>query len=262
MKNLILKSLGFTFITSIVFAQEGGDTKIFVTDTSLKVNSSFSIEVESAFTNSYLWRGIEYNSGIIMQPSVNLEYKGFILNIWNSTGVLETKENSNKQEIDFTLSKTIESGNFYFEPTLIFYSYPSKKYFSATAEASVYASYYEGNFGFFINPSFDFLSNVGGAFSETGITYDYETARTHIVANLAYGVANEKFIDFNIAEGEILIFNSMYRLVDINGSFKQKLNETIFIKPSFNFFHLIGSDLSKILNPNKFNCAFSLGAEF
>ena len=263
MKNLILKTLGFTFISTIVFAQEGGGTKTIVADsTQQQQESVFSISVESAFTNFYLWRGIEFNNGLILQPSVNLEYKGFILNLWNSTSILETNNNSIAQEIDFTLSKIIEPGNFYFEPALLLYTYPSKNSFNATAEASVFAAYYKGDFGLFINPSVDILSNSGGAFSETGFTYDHESEKIHIVTNFAYGLGNRKFVNYNILGDESQSINSNYRLIDINGYVQKSLNETLYIKPSFNFFHLIGTAFTNTLNTNQLNIAISIGAEF
>lgn len=262
MKKTILKTLGFTFISSIVFAQEGGGTKTIYADTSQNTESQLLISVESAFTNSYLWRGIEFNHGLILQPSINLSYKGFTFNCWNSTSILETKGNSVSQEIDYSISKSIEAGNFYFEPALLLYTYPTKKSFTATAEASLFAGYYKGDFGIFINPSTDILLNAGGSFSETGFSYDHETNKSHTVANIAFGTGNKKFSDFNIFENEANNTNSFYKLIDINGYTKQKLNETIYIKPSFNFFHIIGSDFKNYLNTNQLNIAISIGAEF
>lgn len=262
MKKILLQTLAFTLLSFIVIAQEGGGSNTTAADTTQQIESPFSVSVESAFTNSYLWRGIQFNKGLILQPSFTLDYKGFNLNIWNSTSILETNDNESIQELDFTVLKVIEAGNFYFEPTLLLYTYPTKNSISATAEASLYAAYYKGSFGVFINPSTDILSNTGGAFSEAGFTYDNETEKSHTVLNLAYGSGNNKFSEYNITGDESIDIISGYKLIDFNGYYQKSLNETIYIKPAFNFFHLIGSDFTNFLNTNQLNIAISIGAEF
>ncbi len=262
MKKTLLQTIAFTLINFIVLAQEGGGAKTTVTDTTIQSEAIFSVSVESAFTNSYLWRGIQFNKGIILQPSVTMDYKGFSLNIWNSTSILETNENEIIQELDFTLLKSIEAGNFYFEPTLLVYTYPTKNSITATAEASIYVAYYKGALGIFMNPSADILSNAGGTFSEAGFTYDNETEKSHTVLNLAYGTGNKKFSDYNITGDDPSGITSNYKLIDLNGYYQKSLNETLYIKPSFSFFHIIGSDFTNFLNTNQLSFTLSIGAEF
>ncbi len=262
MKKTLLQTLAFTLINFVVLAQEGGGSKTTVTDSTIQSEAPFSVSVESAFTNSYLWRGIQFNKGLILQPAVTMEYKGFSLNIWNSTSILETNENETIQELDFTLLKSIEAGNFYFEPTLLLYTYPTKNSLTATAEASLYAAYFKGSFGVFMNPATDILSNAGGAFSEVGFTFDNETEYAHSVLNLAYGAGNKKFSEYNITVDEPGLVNSSYKLIDLNGYFQKSLSETIYLKPSFSFFHILGSDFTNFLSTNQLNLAISIGAEF
>ncbi len=262
MKTLLISAIAFTFFTSIVFAQEGGGSQTVVPDVIEPDSSVLTVTVESGFTNSYLWRGIEFNHGLILQPSVNFEYEGFTLNIWNSSTIIESNENAVSQEIDYSISDAIETGNFYFEPALMFYTYPSKNSISVTGEASLFAGYYLGDYGIYINPSSDFLLNVGGVFSEQGFTYDHETDKSHIVLNAGYGTGNKKFVDYNIFGDESVTPHSTYKLIDINGYMKKNLNETVFIKPSFNYFRIINPDYKNSLNTNQLSIAVSIGAEF
>ena len=262
MKTFLITTLGFTLVTSIVFAQEGGGTQALMVDTTQETKPTLIISAESSFTNSYLWRGIECNHGLMLQPSLNFEYNGFTLNIWNNSSILETKGNAVSQEIDYTISDAIETGNFYFEPSILFYTYPSKSNLSVTAEAALFAGYYLGDYGIFINPSSDFLKNVGGVFSETGFTYDHETDKSHVVFNAAYGFGNKKFSEYNIFDGESVTLPSGYQLIDINGYAKKKLNETVYLKPAFNYYRIIGSDFSNFLNTNQWSVTLSVGADF
>lgn len=262
MKKTLLQTIAFTLANFIALAQEGGGAQAIVADSTIKSETPFSVSVESAFTNSYLWRGIQFNKGLLLQPSVTMQYKGFSLNIWNSTSIVETNENETIKELDFTLLKSIEAGNFYFEPALLFYTYPTKNSITATAEASLYAAYFKGSFGVFINPAADILANAGGAFSEAGFTFDNETDHSHTVLNFAYGAGNKKFSDYNITGNETLNINSTYKLIDFNGYYQKSLNETIFIKPSITFFYLINSDFNNFLNTNQLNIAISIGADF
>ena len=262
MKTLLNLTLGFTLVTNIVLAQEGGGTQTVVADTVQPAKPSLTVSVETAFTNSYLWRGISFNQGLLLQPSINFEYSGFNFNIWNNSSIVETQSNAQIQELDFSLSKILEAGSFYFEPALLCYTYPSKNSLTVTAEASLFAGYYFGDFGIFINPSTDFIQNAGGAFSETGFTYDHETDNYHIVFNAGYGTGNKKFAVYNIFDDETVTPETIYQLIDFNGYVKKNLNEILYLKPAFNYCRIIGADYKNSLNTNQLNFTVSIGADF
>jgi hypothetical protein len=66
----------------------------------------FEASIGADVVNKYVWRGFNQNSGVSVQPSLSLAYKGFSIGAWGSTSVteLEAKE--------FDLSVGYEVGGF------------------------------------------------------------------------------------------------------------------------------------------------------
>ena len=256
-RNTLLCSILFFSYNS--YAQQGGGTESIVADTSAIESQKFSFNTESSVTNLYLWRGIVFNQGIISQSSFTVQKNGWNLNAWNSTSILETEGNSTSPELDFTLSKIIEPGNFYIEPSLMLYTYPSELN-ACTSEAGMYVGYYYGSLGIFFNPISDILQNPGGIFSETGITFDNETSERHFVINAALGTGNKKFVRYNISGEENFI--SVYKTIDLNASWQQNMKHGFYIKSFANFFFLLSRNYSSIVNPRPASIILSAGKVF
>lgn len=262
MKKILLLTIGIALNNLNAFCQEGGGAATISLDTTSSVKEkAVTISIESAFANSYLWRGIQLNRGLVVQPSVNLEWKNFTFNIWNNTSMFENNDNERFQEVDITISKTFEPGNFYLEPTLLVYTYPSADGFSFTSEASIYAAYYFSNLGIFINPSTDFIQNTGGTFSETGLNYDRETDASELIWNIAYGIGNEKFISYNILS-DVNHTEAPYQLIDLNISYQKNFGKTFYIKPYAQFTQVLNTNFQNALTPRQLNFSFSIGAKF
>lgn len=62
-----------------------------------------AIDVNSA----YVWRGITFNDGLVVQPSVDVSHKGFGFNVWGNYDISdynETVDDYEFSEVDLTLS--------------------------------------------------------------------------------------------------------------------------------------------------------------
>lgn len=87
MKKIIL-AVSIVFMSAVVFAQD--------------------FTVKGDFVSSYIWRGI-YQTGVSIQPTLGVSYKGLSFTAWGSTDFDGTSSSSNKaaKEIDFTVAYAI-----------------------------------------------------------------------------------------------------------------------------------------------------------
>ncbi|MDP2647240.1 MAG: hypothetical protein Q8P24_20090 [Desulfobacterales bacterium] len=76
---------------------------IMVIGGALAADAVVSVDTNSA----YVWRGITFNDGLVVQPSVAVSHKGFGINVWGNIDVgdyNDTLKSGEFSEVDFTLS--------------------------------------------------------------------------------------------------------------------------------------------------------------
>jgi len=64
-------------------------------------DATFAVDTYSA----YVWRGITFNEGMVVQPSIDIAKGGFGLNLWGNLDVGSYNETLNEgefSEVDFT----------------------------------------------------------------------------------------------------------------------------------------------------------------
>ena len=94
MKHTLIK---FAVVISILFFASGG---------SFGAEATLGVDTNSA----YVWRGITFNDGLVLQPSLDVAKDGFGLNVWGNMDLDNYDGNINSgqfSEIDLTLSYSI-----------------------------------------------------------------------------------------------------------------------------------------------------------
>lgn len=84
-------------------------------------------EVGVDVASSYVWRGITFNDGVVIQPSVTVAEKGFSLNVWGNMDLGTyggTLERGDFSEIDLTLAYGFDAYGLSFEVGVIDYLFP------------------------------------------------------------------------------------------------------------------------------------------
>lgn len=72
--------------------------------TSVKAQSSFDVDLGADLVSGYVWRGVyQAGSGVSVQPSLGLSYKGLLLKAWSSTSLAE-----GFKELDLSLSYSVK----------------------------------------------------------------------------------------------------------------------------------------------------------
>ena len=72
--------------------------------TSANAQSSFGVDLGADLVSGYVWRGVyQAGSGVSVQPSLGLSYKGFSLKAWGSTSLAE-----GFKELDLSLGYSVK----------------------------------------------------------------------------------------------------------------------------------------------------------
>ena len=101
---------------------------------------SLSVSAGADLVSRYVWRGMDQCSGVSLQPSLGLTYKGFTLSAWGSCSVADI----DVEEFDISLSYTI--GNFSIGVTDYFWQGASASYGHYTDD-----HFYELNLGYTVS---------------------------------------------------------------------------------------------------------------
>jgi len=127
------------------------------------------LSLSNAFTNSYYWRGITFNEGLMLQPSATVTYKNWFGTAWSNVVAFETGTAAFVPEFDFTVGYTYECNNLTVSPQANVFFYPSNSTHVATVELGAEMSYETQNVGFYLNPNVDAGDNKGGVYIDYGL---------------------------------------------------------------------------------------------
>ena len=91
------------------------------------------VSADAAFVNKYVWRGILFTNGPVMQPSVTLGGGNFSFNVWASMDLNNANEMAREfNELDFTLDYSFSVKNYSISLGAIPYTFPNTGFSSTT----------------------------------------------------------------------------------------------------------------------------------
>lgn len=177
-----------------------GMTALAATAAAAGENSSATLAAD--FVSAYVWRGITLNDGPVFQPSVEVRYAGFGVNVWGNLdiddyhGALESGEFS---EIDFTLSYSAGLGAFDLEAGYIEYTFPGGEIW---ADRELYL---DGGLdlggGVSLGAAVFYNTDVRGIYAAFGLGYKMAVTPTFgMEASVSVGAAQKRMIKF-MADG-------------------------------------------------------------
>jgi len=161
--------------------------------------SDLQVGLNAGFCDKYLWRGVTWNKGLVIQPEVVLTYKDFSLSSWGNIG-LNKVDVVDYNEIDFTLGYYHSFNSFDIESYLSYFYYLNQD-FDATAEFNLGIYYPLGDFTLFARSSIDVLANLGGMYGEIGVDYEKELSdKFSLFGTVLTGLASKTFNEYYLAE--------------------------------------------------------------
>ena len=145
--------------------------------------SAADVTVGADVNSAYVWRGITFNDGLVFQPSLDIGYKGFGINVWGNLDIGDyddSLDSGDFSEVDFTLSYGFAVDRFSFGLGYIEYLFPGSNGGEGTRElyGTVTVDIYKGLYAglglyydveaiddFYANGSIGFATDITEAIS-------------------------------------------------------------------------------------------------
>jgi hypothetical protein len=158
----------------------------------------FGVELDG--NSRYVWRGLAFSEGPVLQPSAWVSLAGFTLTPWANFAFREDDARAGFNELDFTLDYSRDISNLTVNPSFSAYLYPNQPDAPPTGELALVLSYPVGPVSIFTDHSVDLIATPGAYFGDAGLSFETELIPSLAVEASAYagwGSArfNEAYID-------------------------------------------------------------------
>jgi len=222
-----------------------------------KKKDSVSWGIEADFNSKYLWRGINCNDGLVIQPNLWVEYKNFSVEFWGNITAYDRFHSTLRHEMDLLLSYNWSLGSFEIDHSVMFYYYPGQDDAPPTGEAYFGISFPFGNFSLLSNVTADFLRYPGSLYLEHGLSYETGLSDNFVVGSSAiFGWANGKFYETYVAEIETSV-----NMISLNADLTYTNNSMFYFKPHVQISRVLGKQLIPYLGAYPWFCGIMSGIE-
>jgi hypothetical protein len=155
------------------------------------------------FASAYVWRGLTFNDGFVIQPSIDVAAKnGFAVNVWGNYDVSDYDnqlQSDDFSEIDLTVSYSKTFGKLDAGVGVISYLFPGASSDTETAEAYVSLGYpIVGGLSASLAVYYDFELYDELSYANLGLSYAYDiTDKVSLEAGATAGWAGDDFAGGN-----------------------------------------------------------------
>lgn len=251
---LILAVLSLVLFTPRIAAAQ--DTEIDQQESEETVG--FGAEVD--FNRSYIWRGVRWNEGFLVQPSAWVSSYGFCFTAWANV-VADDKDplvETGLNEIDLILEYGIAVGAVELTPSFTYYHYPEDDSFNS-GELAINAALPVGPISLVTDQIVDVMEYSGAYFGDLGIEYEREINSGLSVSSYAYlRWASSKF-----NESYVGLSKNALNYVDLGISFPYYVTEEFYCAPHAEINFTLDDEIKDCLDEeNPFNFGLIAGYEF
>ena len=218
--------------------------------------SKINVGLDLPLVSEYVWRGMQINDGLVLQPSLTLGYSGFSFNLWGNMDLSNfgedtcayTSDCDNRAgqftEIDLTIDYSHSFDKFTLGVGLIDYLYPNWDDSDDTQEV-----YLAGSFDVLLQPSltiyYDF-KEVNGFYGNFAIGHSFSISDRFgidLTSSIGYGDSDYNSASFGSADSAFVDFN-----IGIQVPFKA--TDIISIIPMLTVTTLLDSDIKDSIENN------------
>lgn len=225
------------------------------TDESIKVSFGF----ENDFVTRYIWHGLNYNHGLIHQPTVWVTVNDFTFYSWGSFTQHEADNNIKNNEIDLAVqySKQIDLLNI--ESSLT-YIYALLDGAPATTEAYLKVGYQVLEAELFSDLTADVMEYTGSLSGSIGLSKGfYEDDNLSISGSLSFGWANKLFNESYIGTSKNV---KPFNYTSFSAEATYYIYESFYIKPHVEYCYLFSPVLKQTSGNSLENFGIGAGVEF
>jgi hypothetical protein len=251
--NRIVVSVLIVFLISFkIFA---GDS----TDTNENDAVSFTYGFENDFVTRYIWHGLNYNHGIIHQPTIWATHNDFTFYSWASFTQHDVDENTICNEIDLAVQYSKQLNSIYLESSLT-YIYALIDDAPATTEAYLKISYELFETEIYSDVTLDVMEYSGSLSGNVGINKTlFENDELSFSSGISLGWANNKFNTNYVGVIEnVKPFNYSLLFVEAN----YYCTDFLYIKPHIEYCYLFSPAFKSVSGNSLTNFGIAVGVEF
>ena len=224
-------------------------------DTVGKIEKTWSWGVESDFSSKYLWKGITYNEGLLIQPSLWASCGKFSAGLWGNYVAYDRFHSEKVHEVDLIFTYSYSIGKFEIDHTVMFYYYPGLEDAPPTGEFFLGVGYPIGEFSLFSSATADFLSYPGNLYFEHGVDYEKElTEKLLLSTKVSLGWANGHFNETYIGTTKTSV-----NLIGADISLMYTTRGAVYLKPHVQVNRTASPDLLPFLGKYPWFCGLAIG---
>ena len=244
----------FLLLAGRVAAQEAPATTEGEGENSKAITWGF----EADYNGKYVWRGLGFSQGAVMQPSLWVTARGATFSVW-ANRELESVDGPQLNEIDYCLSWEGKWHKAILEPCLQVYTYPDQQDSPATAMADLKISWPLGRLSVFTIQSFDVHEYSGAYYGDVGLCYEKElSSRTRMESSISLGWASAKFNETYIGPHK-----SALNVASLGIGLTYTAENGFYIRPHLSLTRLLNGTLrDAVEDPDIVNFGVAVGMEF
>jgi hypothetical protein len=217
-----------------------------------------SYGAEADLNSRYVWHGITYSEGPVLQPSVWLSKYGFTAMVWGNLAITDERQARRFNEVDLIFSYRFERKRVTIEPTVSFYfDRPvAQTDDPPSGIASVKLSVPAGLLSVYTNQEVDFLSYRGAYFGDVGVALERQiNGRTKLAGDINLGWGSETFNRIFVG-----VPKRAFNVTGFDVSATYMLNDRVYLRPHFEFSYVLDHQLrGQLAAPTRANAGLAIG---
>jgi uncharacterized protein (TIGR02001 family) len=174
-----------------------------------------AVDVTTALdaNSAYVWRGLTFNNGFVLQPSVDVSHNGFAFNVWANYDVSDYDGALNENrfsEVDLTGSYAFKLGSVDASVGVIHYRFPEASNGADNYTTELFAGLsYDLGHGFAISTKLYYdIDAVSDYYLTAGLGYTYSiNDKTNLGLSGLIGYAGEDFTQYYAGGTDSGFFN-------------------------------------------------------
>jgi len=162
----------------------------------MAADATAALDINSA----YVWRGITFNDGLVLQPSLDVSKGGLGINVWGNLDIGDynnTLDDGEFSEIDLTVSYSLAIQKLEIGVGMIEYLFPTTDLTGAPGTREIYASLgmpIVGGLSAGLNIYYDIDEFDGFAYAALSLSYAYAiNDKLGLEAGISAGYAGEDY---------------------------------------------------------------------
>ncbi len=213
--------------------------------------------IETDLNDKYLWRGITYDKGFVIQPNIWISYRNVTFSVWNNIPAYSNSHLIRPNEIDLSLSYQYSFLNCDVENSIMIYHYPHQSDSPSTGEFYVGIGVPVGELKWVTNLTADIMKYPGAFFIDNGMEFEeIFTEKFNLTLSLNTGWASKKFNETYIG-----ISKTTLNIISAKLSSTYYPTSCFYIQPHLQLNKIIDKDLYEVLNNHSHLFGLVIGIE-